>query len=299
MFKVSPAWTNTAEKLFKQHRVFVSGSDIFYHNIRLLTGRHRILDRKTFNEFYRSFTDDIELETSPIEAIIPCDNAPKETPDEMDPADLVNERLFLINREIPEYKRIMNRVTLDELHSTLNPTHPVIMALDEQKFTYEDVIDDIYLYWSVYKYLAEIEKIRIQTFSNMAPIVEYIVGDSSKGIPGNISKEDIQKFLRKNEINEEKVNKHWESMFFSMEYEKIVCPFYKDADGKNHEEYGSPVFDLDNLICRLMSNIDCKGDKYIILGMYIIASFAVSEFKCPNAEKSDCFRYVCDVLSVV
>ena len=88
MFNVPPAKTHEFEKLFKTHQVQISACDVFFQNIRLLNGRHRILDRNTFDEYYKNFTADIELKTSPIDAFIPNDIEPTDTPDEIDPEDL-------------------------------------------------------------------------------------------------------------------------------------------------------------------------------------------------------------------
>ena len=150
MFNVPPARTTEFEKLFKQHQLLISGCNVFYHNIRLINGRHRILDRKTFDEYYKNFTADIELKTSPIDSFIPDDTDPnQDTPDEVTPEDLVNERLFYVNRNeeaVPEYGRIKRRVTEADLRETLGETHPVVMALTNHEVTMDDIIDDIFIY---------------------------------------------------------------------------------------------------------------------------------------------------------
>ena len=287
MFNVPQSKTNEFAKLYQTHRVQISASDVYFQNIRMLNGRHTILDRKTFQEFYRVFTSDIELQTSPIDAFIPCNIEPTDTPDEIDPADLMKQKLFLVNREVPEYERIKKRVTTDELKNTLNETHPVIMAMTTGKATYDDVIDDIFIYWCLFKYIEQIEAIRLQIFSNMTPLIEYVVK--------NIDEFAIKRYLRISKIKEDKVNKHQDMMFFGPDY-SMICKFYMD---EKNAENNIPVFDLDNLINRLMSNIDITGDKYIILGLYLIASFAVADFKGPAADTSECVQYVRNVISVV
>ena len=287
MFKVPQSKTNEFAKLYKTHRVQISACDVFFQNIRMLNGRHTVLTRDMFQEFYRTFTSDIELQSSPLDAFMPCDTSPENTPDEIDPSELVSQKLFLVNRDVPEYQRIKNRIPMEELKKTLNETHPVIMAMTTGKATYDDVIDDIFIYWSLFKYIEQIETIRIQIFANMTPLIEFI--------NENICEHDIRRFLISNKIREEKVNKHQDMMFFGPDY-NMICKFYMD---ESNPENGIPQFDLDNLINRLMSNIVVTGDTYIILGLYLIASYAVADFKGPSPDTSESVNYVRNILSVV
>lgn len=292
MFNVPPAKTHEFEKLFKTHQVQISACDVFFQNIRLLNGRHRILDRNTFDEYYKNFTADIELKTSPIDAFIPNDIEPTDTPDEIDPEDLMKQRLFYVNRNeeaVPEYGRIKNRVTEKELRGTLNETHPVIMALTNHEVTMDDIIDDIFIYWAMYKYLEQITVIRMQIFSNMTPLIEYIVN--------NISLQQLKYALHTKKVNMEKIAKYREElMFFAPDYRKI-CECYQDE-----EKYPEcPIhFDLDHVVNLLLTNVDIKSDRYIALGIYLIASFAVSDFmNSDKTEASPCENYVLDVVSQI
>lgn len=288
MFKVPQSKMNEFAKLFRDvHRVQISGSDVFFANIRMLKGRHRILDMDTFNEYYKNFTADIELVSSPIDSFIPYDKEPEDTPDEMSVEDLMNERLFIVNREVPEYKRIQNRVTLDELKGTLNETHPVMMALAKGEVIYEDIVDDIFIYWAMYQYIKQIEIIHIQIFSNMKPLMEYIVK--------NMTEFDFKRYLRTDKVNEEKAKKLSDMMFFKPEY-RSVCNFYLNEE---NVENNIPYFDLKNLVERLLTNVDITADSYIALGCYLIADFAITDFKGSLPEKSECEQFVRNVLSVI
>jgi len=283
MFNIPQPKIKEFSKLYDMHRMQISACDVFFQNIRMLNGRHTILDRDTFETYYKTFTSDIELESNPIDAFVPCDQ-----PIEMDEEGVPKpSKLFVVNQTMKDYQRIQNRVTMDELKSTLPETHPVIMALANNTVKLEDVIDDIYIYFSLFKYIEQIERLRIQIFSNMTPVIEYVVT--------NIDIYDVKRFLISSKVNPEKVNKHQDLMFFGADY-AMICKFYNDE--KNIEN-GIPYFDLDNLINRLMSNIVLKSDIYIILGMYLTASFAVADFKGHAAKESPCVDYVKDVLSQV
>ena len=66
---------------------------------------------------------------------------------------------------------------------------------------------------------------------------------------------------------------------------------------KNPTKETIPTLDVVNLIMRLISNIVLKTDIYIILGVYLILSFAMSDFNNDKIEDSPCATYVRDVLS--
>ncbi len=281
MFNVPQSQVNLFAKLFETHRVQISACDVFFQNIRLLNGRHTILTRDDYVNYYKAFTWDIELESSPIDTIIPCgDDAPEEQTESTE-REPKKTKLFVTNQTVPEYERIQKRITIDELKNTLGETHPVIIALNDNKVTLEDVVDDIFIYYCLFKYIDQIERIRIQIFSNMTPAIEYVVN--------NIDYDDLKRYLVTNKINPDKVNKHQDLLFFAPDYQ-MICKFYQTND-----DPFVPLFDLDNLINRLMTNICLKSDIYVILAIYLIASFACADMKAHT--ESPCVAYTRTVLA--
>lgn len=279
MFNVPQSKVNEFAKLFETHRLQISACDVFFQNVRMLNGRHTILTKNDYAEFYRNFTRDIELETSPIDAFVPCE------PNEVNPDLDVEEKpskLFVVNQLTPEYERIRKRIPLEELKRTLPPTHPVIMALDKNEVSLSDVIDDIFIYYCLYKYLDQIEQIRMYIFSNMTPAIEYVVD--------NITKADLIRFMSSRRIDHEKIAKHQDLVFFKPDY-RMICKFYQDNSDPLF------AFDLDDLLNRLTTNIVLKSDIYIILAIYLIASFAVSDIT--HKIDSPCTKYVREVLSPI
>ena len=266
----------------KIHHTLIMTCDIYLNACTLINGKHSVLSRDDYSEHYKNFTWDIAVESSPLEAFIPTDKSILIRYDLLENMDEENKRSreFIINRELPEYERLAKRITIDELKNTLNPTHKVLIALERGKVTLDDVIDDIFIYLCVFKYIDEINTARIQMFSNMSPVIEYVVE--------NIGYNDLKSYLKRDKVDLEKLEKHDDNVFFEQDY-KMVCKFYENE---------SPVkFDIDNLIERLITNIVLKSDIYIILAIYLAASFAISDFK--RGTDSPCVKYVSDVLSII
>lgn len=266
----------------KIHHSLVMTCGIYLNANLMINGKHSVLSRDDYRDNYKNFTWDIAVESSPLEAFIPTDKSIPIRFDLLENLDDANKRSreFIINRELPEYERLAKRITLDELKSTLNPTHKVLMALERGKVTLDDVIDDIFIYLCVFKYVDEINTARIQMFSNMSPVIEYVVD--------NIGYDDLKRYLKRDKVDPEKLEKHEDNVFFDQDY-KMVCKFYENE---------APVkFDVDNLIERLITNIVLKSDIYIILAIYLAASFAISDFRCGT--DSPCVKYVTDVLSII
>lgn len=277
MFNVPQSKINEFEKLFSNHRLNISACDVYYANVKMLmvNARNYIMKRDDFVQYYKNFTWDIDLETSPIDAFVPI------TENEQ-PTENKRPKLFVVNQTVPEWGRIKNRIPIEELKQTLPETHPVIVALNNNEMTLDDVIDEIFSYWCLYKYLNQIDNIRMAIFSNMTPLIEYVVE--------NIGYAQLKSFLRTDKVNLEKIEKHDDLVFFEADY-SMICDFYE----KNEEPEFS--FNMKSLIERLITNIDLKSDIYIILGIYLAASFAVSDIKAHT--ESPCANYVKDTLTIL
>lgn len=285
MFNVPQSMINEiTSKRAKVHQWLVDQCNIYCQSAAMINGKHSVLSREDYQEYYKNFTWDINIEANPLETFIPCEPVPIRY-DKLENLDDKPERRreFMINREIPAYERLAKRITLDELKNTLNPTHKVLMALDKGRVTLDDVIDDIFIYLCLFKYVDEISTARIQMFSNMSPIIEYVVD--------HIGYKDLKAYLKRDKIDLEKVEKYDGGIFFEQDYD-MVCKFYDATEGK------SPVrFDVDDLVQRLITNIVLKSDIYIILAIYLAAAFAISDFT--REIESPCVKYVTDVLSII
>jgi hypothetical protein len=273
---------NTASKfdtLLKHHMLLVATSDVYFQNARLLKGHHKFLDFDSYLKYYKNILHDIKLETEPIDAFIPF------IPDEGDVVDEseVYDDLFIVNRVGPEYEKIDKRVTWEDMKETLPPTHPAIVAITEDPNKMKNVKDDIYIAWSISKYLQQLDDIRMAILSNMTPAIEYVVD--------NVDEKTIKRHLHTNKINVEKYNKTLKDLFFKPDVD-FTRAFYEI----DHESV--PGFDVELLMQKLCTNIDCKVDSTIVVAIYLSLTFAITDIKNNNTD-AKCAQYVRDVLSKI
>ena len=288
MFNLPDKTANEFKKLFETHRVQISAMDVFYQNIRMLNNKGKLLDRDSYSEYVLGILNDIELVSSPIDAFIPDVSDETDAPVENDSTEEEDEddSIFKINRSVPEYVKIKNRMTLEFIYEILPMTHPVVMKLKENNMLLETVVDDMFIYYCLFKYLDQISKIRLMMYSNTTPIIEYVVC--------NIDEKAIKNHLVSKNINVDKCREKAEEIFFDPDL-MIMHKFYV----KGHEKDNIRSFDTSNLLLRLLNNITIKSDIYIILGIYTTLSFAMSDITNEKISDSPCIAYVRDVLSKI
>lgn len=255
---------------YNTHKVNIAACNIFFQTMRMLNGRHKYVDRKTYADNFLNALSDIELVTPPTDAFVPTDGDTTE--------------LFIVNRLSTEYIEISKRIPMSLIESTFNPSNDLVIMLKEDPNKLEIVHDDIFIYYCLYKYLDQIDMIRLNMFSNYTPIIEYIVK--------NISLNDWKSYLVSKKINEEKYAEKCEDLIFNPDI-SATYKFYINAN----EDNNIPRFDVVNLLMRLISNIVLKTDIYIILGVYLMLSFAMADFNNGKIDESPCTVYVRDVLS--
>lgn len=264
-------------KLLRNHMLLTATSDVYYQNARMLNGHHKIMSLEDYNTYWKNFLNDIELVTEPMDAFVP-------TFEDEEGVDVKEEDrgLFMVNRVGPEYEKIKNRCTYDEIKKTFPPTHPVMEALMEDASKVTTVVDDIYIYWSLTKYLQNLDTLRLQILSNMTPAIEYVVM--------TIDEAAIKRHLHTSKINIDKYKRNVRDLFFIPEYQ-FTKSFY-DTPPEN-----CPHIDVELLMQKLMTNSDTKSDTAIIVALYLTLSFAMSDFRNNTVENSECAKYVRDVLS--
>lgn len=277
MFKIPYAQISEFEKIFQNHRLSVSATNIYFQHIRFLNLKWQLIDRETYLKFYRPLLDDIELVTSPMESFADND-------------DENSDEVMHIDRTVPEYEKIKARVLGENIFEVLPPEHPAFFALNEKYDVAIDiVIDDIYIHWCIFKYIKMIDMIRIaKIYTNMTPIIEYVVN--------NVTLNDFKNHLHSKRINDEKVKAHCGDILFGPDQSRVQN-FYADEDGKRNHDI-VPAIDVENLIKRIVSNIDVKSDNFIAIGVYMILSFAVTDIS-KEMYDSPCVKYIIDVLSKV
>ena len=279
---------NTASKfdtLLKHHMLLIATSDVYFQNARLLNGHHKYLDFESYNKYYKNILNDIELVTEPLDAFLPF------IPDDDTNANMdeVYDGMFVVNRVGPEYEKIDKRVTIEDLKATLPSTHPAVVAVIEDPNKMNNIKDDIYISWSISKYLQQLDSIRLAILSNMTPAIEYVVD--------NVSEKTIKRHLHSNKINVEKYNKTIKDLLFKPDVD-YTRAFYETA------RKDIPEIDVELLMQKLCSNIDCKVDSTIVVAIYLTLTFAITDIcNMPNNISEEdypkCAKYVRDVLSKI
>ncbi len=275
-------------EIFEGHRLNISTKNVYFQNIRLLnTYKPDILSREDFEKYYKVILNDIKNESTPIECIIPNDEKLiNEDSDDPNAEVQVPEgyKLFVTNQIVPEYKQISARIKADDINTTFPPTHPVRMAVINDPSKLDQVIDDAFVHWLLFKYLEAIDTLQIHGYSNYTPVIEWTVN--------NITESDLKSFIKSDKINKNKIKKFIRSIAFAPDFSRVI-KFYSE------ERDNCPKIDVENLIYRLISNEDVKPDLYIIGAIYQTLSFAMSDIYTNNIEESPCAKYVIDVLSKI
>ena len=259
---------------FNTHKANIAACNIFYHTMIMLNHKKSdIITREMFDQEFRNALSDIELVTSPTDAFVPNDsNEMKET-----------KELFVINQLAAEYIEITKRMPLSLIEETYGPANALVILLKQDPKNVEKFHDDLFLYFMLFKYLDQIDIIRLNTFSNYTPIIEYIVE--------NITLKDWKDYIKTNKTNPEKYASKCEDILFNPDI-SAVYKYYNTSED-------APKLDVVNLMMRLVNNMVLKNDIILILGVYLIISFAMSDFNNKKAEDSPCAKYVRDVLSKI
>lgn len=269
MIKIPGSMLSEFSGRFQTHKVNIAACNIYFQTIRMLNGRHELLDRSTYEEYFLNALSDIELVTPPTDAFVPTDGT--------------GNKMFEVNQLAAEYLEITKRMPISLIEETFPPTNALVVLLKNDPSKIEKIHDDLFLYFCMYKYLDQIDMIRLNTFSNYTPIIEYIVK--------NISLNDWKSYLVSKRINEEKYAKSCEDILFNPDI-SATHKFYLNPTNEN-----TPKMDVVDLMLRLTTNMVLKNDIILILGVYLIMSFAMADFNNDKAEDSPCAKYVREVLS--
>jgi hypothetical protein len=223
----------------------------------------------TYQEFYQNILADIQLVTSPMEAIIPGEDETAETQ---------------VARDTPEYEAIQKRVTAKDLFEYVPPEHPMHVALKDDPSKLEQIVDEAYVNYNIFKYLEIIGHNRTKMFTNGLPMVSYCIE--------NIDLSTIKSYLSSRRIRLEKAEKHFNDMFFGPDMEMAANWF-----ALGHQTMDT--FDVMHLFKSMCSNIVIKSDNYVIVGMYLILLLCSMDMQSQKSDDAMYTKYVEDVLSMV
>ena len=260
---------------FNTHKANIAACNIFYHTMIMLNHKKSdIITREMFDQEFRNALSDIELVTSPTDAFVPNDsNEMKET-----------KELFVINQLAAEYIEITKRMPLSLIEETYGPANALVILLKQDPKNVEKFHDDLFLYFMLFKYLDQIDIIRLNIFSNYTPIIEYIVE--------NITLKDWKDYIKTNKTNPEKYASKCEDVLFNPDI-SAVYKYYNTSED-------APKLDVVNLMMRLVNNMVLKNDIILIAAVDPSEPFLQrqrSQLQLQPAEigfKLPCYR-LCDL----
>lgn len=262
MFKIPPAKLVEYKQILELHKLYINTMSIYYTNTRLLINKHKYLDRETYLEYFREALNRVEMASDPIELIIPNDG------------DYDDNRPFYLNHETQEWKDLTELLPLDVLLNSLPDTNEIVLKIKNNEIDPNDVLEDIFLYFCMYKFYDHVDLMRKQIVTNLSDLIEYVMN--------KISIKDIDNHITSKKIKQERYVKNCKDIIFTPEF-TMLWNFFKDKDKLT--DTNIKPFDVRELMMLLTSNIDTKTDILVILGIYEIISCAMFDIVMkPNYE---------------
>ena len=167
MFNINRSKIVDFDQIFNNHRYFVNRMNIYLLNIQLIRNKHRHMDQDTYNTCFRNALSAIELNSDPIESIVPYSD--------VDTDGFENDRSFYLNYETEEAKAIVEKIDADVMRDTLLPGSDLATKFANEEVSLKDLVDDVYLHYLVTKYWEQVNALRFQAYSNLTPLIEYTV----------------------------------------------------------------------------------------------------------------------------
>lgn len=262
MFKIPPAKLVEYKQILELHKLYVNTMSIYYTNTRLLINKHKYLDRETYLEYFREALNRVEMVSDPIELIIPNDG------------DDDDDRPFYLNHETQEWKDLTELLPLDVSLNSLPDTNEIVLKIKNNEIDPNDVLEDIFLYFCMYKFYDHVDLMRKQIVTNLSDLIEYVMN--------KISIKDIDNHITSKKIKQERYVKNCKDIIFTPEF-TMLWNFFKNKD--KLKDTNIKPFDVRELMMLLTSNIDTKTDILVILGIYEIISCAMFDIVMkPNYE---------------
>lgn len=278
MFVLSGIDNNKMKEIWNMHRLGITGLNIYFQNIRALkTHKHQYITEKDFEELFRIMVSDIELDSDPIETVIPNDSEEQKEYDTM----------FSINSEIPEYQRIAKRFPINEILKVIPVGHPTHVLLTEHPEKLPDVIDELVRCYIITRYMFFIDQGHLEIVSNMSSVITYVVE--------NVDTKKFASFCHTAKINFNKYEEKLKECVFRPEYKRTVR-FYTDEHGE------IPVIDVEKIMGILLTNVDTPTDLVISTAIYMVLSYAVADLSVEGTPAEELYamphiKYIKDVLA--
>lgn len=283
MFNLKDLKAKNMTELFDTQRLGVTTMNVFFQNIRVLKTRsYKYISLETYKDYYMKMMDDIDIESSPIDTIIPSNIQ------ETEPATEAEEfrSMFSINIEVPEYSKVTDRVTLEDLYEYVPATNSTHQKMKEHPEELPLFREEVFMHFLLTKYLQCIDQIHLELISVFSNTIEYVVN--------TVNEKTLKDYIHTTKIDfDKKVKEKLKSLTFYPEYKRTVS-FYSDP----HDDI--PVIDVEKLIGLLFTNSDSKSDDVIVIALYHTLSYSIIDIE--SEKSNDEFphvKYVRDVLSKI
>jgi len=274
MFNINRSKIVDFNQIFNNHRYFVNRMNIYLLNIQLIGNGYRHMDQETYNTCFRNALSAIELNSDPIESIVPYSD--------VDTDGFENDRSFYLNYETEEAKAIVEKIDADVMRDTLLPGSDLAAKFANEEVSLKDLVDDVYLHYLVTKYWEQVNALRFQAYSNLTPLIEYTVE--------LVNEKTLKNYMVSRRENIEKYEMKCRDIICNYEM-SIVCRTFNNEELLS--KFDIKTFDLQKLMISLATNLTVKTDIYIILGIYGAISFASVELSKSKIDKlSPCVDFV-------
>lgn len=274
MFNINRSMIEDFDQIFNNHRYLVNRMNIYFLNIKLINNKYRYMDKKTYDACFRNALSSIELNSDPIESIVPYSDPETD--------GFENDRSFYLNYEVEEGKAIVEKIDAEVMRDTLIPGSDLATKFANEEVSLKDLVDDVYLHFLVTKYWEQINALRFQAYSNLTQLIEYTVKF--------VDLKTLKNHMVSKKLNEEKYAEKCQDLIFNYEM-SIIHNLYSDAEKLN--EYDIKPFNFQEFMIRVATNLTVKTDIYILLGIYGACSFASVELsKTNNQNLSPCVEFV-------
>lgn len=245
-----------------KYKQCINTMDIYFQNIRLLNNRTKYINKNDYMVYLQDELSKIELVSNPLDVIIPSSDD--------------SDHLFDVNPSVPEYESLKNIITEEYLTDLFKLAHPSVVALKNNEAVIETMVDEVFINYLIYKYIDMISIFRLNCFSVMTPVIEWVVT--------NITLNDIKNQLTCKRVKEDKILKYLPDNVFESDY-NMNCKNFAD------------ICDIDTIMLNLISNINIKSDIIWIIGIYLAAGYSL--FDVDKGIDSPCVKFVEDVVSKI
>jgi hypothetical protein len=231
------------------------------------------MDKDTYDKCFRNALSAIELNSEPLESIVPYSDPETD--------GFENDRSFYLNYETEEGKAIVEKIDADVMRDTLIPGSELATKFANDEVSLKDLVDDVYLHFLVTKYWEQINALRFQAYSNLTPLIEYTVT--------LVDLKTLKNYMNSKKENIEKYENKCRDIICNYEL-SLVQRMYSNEDIMS--KFNIKTFDLQKLMIKLATNFTVLSDIYIILGIYGALSFASVELNKPNnTNMSPCVEF--------